>query len=455
MKLTTEETRTLPVGHKAEGPKLTGESILRLAAGTFLTRVFNLFILFVTDIIIAGMLGPAGKGYITNCRLWATSLSMFLALGLDSTAIYYVGKDHGDFRYLARSYGKYLLFSALPIVCLLWVLQGVADLFHGMEELFWPTAVLTLASLSIALFSAIFTGAGRLAYTNSLSMVGSSMLMVAVSGLYWASMHGTLPVLAAICAAQCVNALLLLGAGLKMQPPTVPSSIEKKNFISYSSKMYVSNLGGFLYMRANVMTLTLYSSMGEVGLYSMAQIFADLVFIFPNILINIVFPEVAGMSRDDGAARVSQASRFASTLSLISALGIAALSPVLIKWFLGGNFDGSIPITMVLLFGSWIAATGMITSIYFNAVNKPEIPAAGVWIGVIVAVVLTIVLAPKWGGYGAAVSLVCSRALVAVYLVVTYMNETHEKLSGLLIVRPDELRKSFAVFMNKTGWKRA
>ena len=423
--------------------ELNAKTIVSLTVETYAVRILSLGASFVSNILLARLLGPEGKGYIATVLFWSSLVSSILVFGLDSTAVYFVGKSPGRFHKLARLFLVYVIVATLLGAVVLQVVDRLAGLFRGQYALTWFAAGLILMMLLAALYNTLYIGVGQLSFTNWVSVIGTVLSLLSLSGLYWMGLADVTLILLAMLVVQALIDLWLVIRALLLPRLGAADPIRWLDFGKYASKVYLGNLAGFLYFRGNFMILSLSAPIGEVGIYSIAQIFADVILILPTTLINIIFPKVAGMSKEAAIQRVSETTRITVVVTLAMALGIASVGMLLIPLIFGRAFQAAAGMVWILCLGAWVTASGMILSIYFNGANKPQVPSAAAWIGFAVVTLLTFVLAPQWGGYGAAVALSLSRLLVAGYMLILYLRDSRERLAAVILAGPDDWRRGF------------
>jgi O-antigen/teichoic acid export membrane protein len=422
---------------------LDAKTIIGLTVETYTVRFFTLGASFVSSILLARMLGPEGQGYIATVQFWSSLIASFLILGLDSTAVYFAGSSPGRFGRLARFLSAYTCVAAAVGILILYSVQRVSDLFRDQSALVWFASGLILTSLATALFNALYIGIGRLSLTNRISAVGTALYLAALLTLTLARTGDTRLVLLALFSVQALTNAYLIIRALRYRSTTEAKPIFWRELWQYALKVYAGNLAGFLYFRSNFMILSLSASMAVVGIYSIAQVFSDVILILPTTLINIIFPRVAGMPKETTIQRVSETARFSVAVTFVLAAGIAASSTVIVPLAFGRAYASAVGMVWILCLGAWVAAGGMVLSIYFNSTNKPEVPSTAAWIGFAVAASTTWLLAPRWGGYGAAVALSLSRAVVAGYMLILYLRDSRERLTTVILAGPMDWRRGF------------
>lgn len=419
--------------------ELKAKTILTLTLETYAVRFLALGASFVSNILLARLLGPEGKGYLATAFLWSSLLAGILTLGLDSTAIYYVGKSHSNFFLLAKGFLVYAIVASLLGTGILQLVGLYGGVFDGHPILLWVTSGFVLSTLLTLLFNVLYIGLGRLSFVNKVSAASSFFCTLFLIAMFIIGIRDIQSVLWGVLASQLISTSWLVFAILWVRPFEKAESIHWLEFSQYAFKVYIGNLAGLFYLKSNFLILTLMASVKEVGIYSIAQIFSDIILILPTALINIFFPRVAGMNREQAIKSVSQITRFSAAISLLMTLGISIAATFLVPIAFGSAFQPAIGMVWILCIGSWLGAVGMVTSIYFNGVGKPEIPSSAGWIGFVLVTLLTIIFVPQWGGYGAAMAVCLSRMAVTGYMLVRYLQDSREKPFTVLFLQLADL----------------
>lgn len=412
--------------------------VVHLTMHTYLTRLFVLGTSFVSNVLLARLLGPEGKGYIATATLWSAIIASILAFGLDSAAIYFIGKAHGRSHRLAAFFAAYASTAAWVGAFALFFFSQVSVILASQPRLVFATGLLIWTTLAVALFNALYIGLGRLVFVNWVAALGAIAYLAALIVFSFMGERTVWPVLWSVVAIQGVSAIWMM-IRARAVPRSEEMPIFRQEFVTYAFKSYVGNLAGLLYGRISFVVLSMTVTPSEVGIYSMALVFADLILVLPTALINILLPTVAALPRAEAISRVSIATRYSFGLALLMALGVCLISVFLVPFALGESFRPAVGMIWVLSAGAWIAAGSMCLSIYFNGTNKPEIPSSAAWLGTLLAVVLSLILARTWGGYGAAASLGIARVVVGIYLLNRYLGDTHERLSNVVLLHPADL----------------
>ena len=424
-----------------EAEPLSSKLVVRLTAETYAARFSTLALSLVSNILLARMLGPEGKGYVAAALLWSGTLASLLIFGLDSSAVYFIGQSPGRFRRLVRIFVVYALAMGLVGTILLHGINHWSGVFGGETGLVWAVSALLLTGLLTVLFNALYIGLGQLSRTNRVAVVGAALTLIFLLASYVVGASSLRTVVLGIAGLQAVIAAYLVIRALTLPRIEPAFSIRWPDFGRYSFKAYAGNLAGILYSRSNLMILSVSASMSEVGIYSIALVFADVVLILPNTLINIIFPKVAAMSTEQAVQRISETCRFATVVALAIAVGVGLAATLVIPVAFGSAFQPAVGMAWILCAGAWLGTSGMVLSIYFYGAGRPEVPASASWLGFAFVAALTYGLAPRWGGYGAAVAVSLSRLVVAGYMLIRYLRDSRERWTRVVLPGPADWQR--------------
>jgi O-antigen/teichoic acid export membrane protein len=419
--------------------ELNAKVVLKLIAQTYSVRVFSLAASFLANILLARLVGPEGKGYLATALFWSGLLAGLLTFGLDSAAVYYVGKFPATFPQLSKSFAVYAMVATILGTAVLITIERQTNLLAGQQLLIWITAGLIFTSLVTGLFDTLYIGLGRLSLTNLVNAVGSAAYLILLLGAFMLHGNSYAMILLGILAIQLCSSGYLILNSFVLSHGKQDSPVPWPAFGRYAMKVYAGNLAGIFYLQTNFMILSLVAPTREVGIYSIAQIFSDFILILPATLVNIMFPRAAAMSSAQVIRNVTQAARLSLTTVFVMAVATSLGASFLVPLVFGTAFKPAAGMIWILCFGSAVGALGMILSIYFNGVGRPEIPSSAAWIGFVVVGALTLLLAPRWGGYGAAAAISGSHLIVSLFMLYRYLRDTREDPISILVPRLNDL----------------
>lgn len=179
---------------------------------------------------------------------------------------------------------------------------------------------------------------------------------------------------------------------------------------------------------------------GQVGLYAVAGLLAQLVWVLARGGAVALYPLFA--VHDDpavGTRRLAEASRLATTVGITGAILLAIAAPALIPMVYGEDFAGAVQPLWLLLPGVAMFSPAIVASAYFLGRGSPGRNVITSGIGLIVTLALDLMLVPRFGIAGAAVASTASYATTAAATLILLRRGTGLRLTDLLVPRRHDL----------------
>lgn len=380
----------------------------------------------ISSIVTARVLGESGRGdYFFMVTLSAT-LVQLTNLGLPVSGSYDVARD--------TSVTPSVVANALWVSIVgaggvgLAVALG-AHAFGALQDT--PVSYLLLAaclappSLFFMIVANVLTGQERFVEFNVLEAGsrGAAVAGIVVAGVVGAGAGGFVGAAIATWAASAAAtaAAALRGHRLRLR---FDRALFTKG-LRYATKAYVITLLGFLVLRANVFLLRREYGPAELGLYSIAAQFSDVLAIVPQAIALVLFPRLVRDTATRWTATVRAA--VGATIVTVAACGVTALAagPV-IRFLYGDEFAPAAAVLRIMLPGVICLGVSNVLSQYLGALGMPR-ALVGIWAAAAVVLgALSLVLVPDHASAGAAASLSLTYAglLVAILVLVRHYRST-------------------------------
>ena len=227
--------------------------------------------------------------------------------------------------------------------------------------------------------------------------------------------------------AMLVNALLY---GLALRATTSGESSEPRaahapppvrEILGTSTAMGLRSAASVLFVSSSLWVLSWARPHEEVAVYGVAATLLQLMAAIPSIANFVVPQEFAVLHADGRNAEMERLARTAATLvAILSAAclaGLLLLGRPLVRLAYGGSYVGAWGILLVLAIGSfWDCASGGAGYVLQMAGHHVRLLLLTVG-GAVLNVVLSLVLAPLWGGYGIAAATTVTLIAVNVAMV--------------------------------------
>ena len=411
----------------------------RRVASVFSTQVTMFAMAFVTSMLVAGILGTAGKGTYVAISGFPALLSAFAMFGLPSAINYFAGRGVSLSRLILLSYQLTALL-AIASVGLVWlllprlegsILSAACPLpaagapagpcqYDDMLRLILVTVPFSFLS---AFGGSILYGRQAVKRYNLIQLGTSAFTLVWVVVAVWL-LH--LGVRAAVWGSVIVTvstAVLVMGAVHRLPRPEQEQRTTFRKIAGYSARTYPATLSGYFSYRADTYILQASlasrheSSTSPLGLYSLAVTMDEALFYVPNAVATLFLPRVAGMTVEESSVQVGRVGRLTTLITLAAGVALIPAAYILVGVVLR-QYRDCLPAFLVLLPGVVSLSVGKVMTSYIGGRGRPGTIAAGSLISVVLNVILNIVLIPVLGIVGASLSSLISytiQAAIAVY----------------------------------------
>ncbi len=415
-------------------------SLSNLARHTFLTRVVLIVFSFTSNVIIARLLGPDGKGYVSLGMSWPFLLANLSTLGLETACIYFTSRDLSAFPRFIKFILLYTLIIGGTAALVFGVISIKINLFKVSQNLEILSALLLLLYVATILLNAVYTGAGLLPVFNLVSIITWFFFVLYLVTLFEVPVKTANSVLAGFVVLQALNILSLLGysylKGTFASQGASPSDLSiREIFVGYSLKTYPASIAGLAHLRVNILVLSFSSPAQEVGIYSVAQSIVETLFLLPVAVSTGLLPRVASAHGKEAIELVTTTTRLTFFITMALSLVVSIASVLLIPIIFGQQFQASTYVVLALIPTACAYSIVRILATYFNGINRPVVPSVASTAGVTILVVLTILLSPSQGASGAALAMSLSYIALGLWLLAVYTRSTKTAILTILLPR--------------------
>jgi stage V sporulation protein B len=372
---------------------------------------------FATSVLLANWLGAADRGLL-GIMITASGVGLAVAgLGLPMAVMYFASrKDASGPRLLADTviYGLLLAAVFIPGAWLLrhqlshlladgrgsraWILAGV---LVPLTFLDWTTHNQLLGKLRFGLYNVLVI----------LSKLATLALVVVLLGVLGFGLGGAL---VATMAASVVMILGSLPAILSEGAPR-PDRALFRHLVAYGSKVQIGSVLQLLNYRLDIIVLSLFVPLSEVGYYFVAAFLAELVVTIANAFQSSVLPLVSHYDQDDRQRSTTVAAvRHHTILALLAIVANAVFSPIIILVALSHDYRPALTPFFILLPSMLFLGLGTVVQGDLRGRGRPGLSSAYAAVAVVVTVVLDLALIPPFGVVGAAIASVCAYTIYGV-----------------------------------------
>lgn len=416
-------------------------SFLRHSISTFATQIILMVFGIATGIVTARILGPHVKGQAALLTMITQILFMVGNMGLGSAFSFFIAKK--------RFSGRQILTAAL-VSALLFGTVCVAGFYasYPLHASVWsgiPSTLILLSALLGALtiyttyLTRIVVGYGRIFSMNIGDLVRSTVNFLGTVVFLMVWNFGLGGVVSALWLATIAQALVLL---VVLKDSILPARFWGEGFISeclsYGIKSHALLLINFLNYRIDMLLLKHFSDDTAVGYYSLAVGMAELMWLAPNAAVAPLFAGVAQSEAADRSIITLRTVRWSLIFLLVLAVAGILLGRPFIGLLYGKEFLPSYLPFLGLLPGICLFPIFKLLTVDLAARGYPGYGTIASAVALVTNVVVNVLLIPRLGTLGAALSSSISYSFMAVISLVFFLQVTSYRMKDVFTISVEE-----------------
>lgn len=361
---------------------------------------------FLTSLVTARVLGPAGRGTLATLTFLAGLLGVMATVGLaEVTVVWFKRRGMSLKETVAAVVPPVAVGNVLAVIALIAVsliaLPGTRDV-HG--ALIAACVTVVVASTAWVLARAL-NASGNFGVTSAGLATQSGVAMLATL-LFLIPLHlGVFGAVAAVAIGTLAGALVLAPRSRAVGLTLIPRF--DRRFLAaalpYGSRVLLADALELVAARFDLFLVYLIVGHAAAGEYSIALTISGMVGLAPFALGYVTFQRIASRSGDDALSLTAQSCRAGVVLAGGTAvtLGIAAVP--LIPIVFGSSYAAAVAPSLLLILGTLIASIAVLLA---RAVAAQGDPRLSLYVGITtvgIMVVADLALLPMVGIVGAGV----------------------------------------------------
>lgn len=429
---------------------LAASELENQGAHTLIFSALSVGLGFALSVLITRVYGPGGKGVLDLTAATAGLFSLVLGCSANTGATHISAQQRGLSEKLLLpllglgAFAGILTWSALRL--------GTAEAEHlgllpAVDAGFWARyiALAVMVSVWSGVLRGSVVGLEGLVFINRTEAVTRLLYVLALLALILGARVETRilrPGHFAV-ASLVIAAVFVAVYFWRLLPRLLAGPAPWSALFAFSLPVHATNVLHFLNHRADVFFLSAVRGTDEVGIYTLAVSFSQLILLVSSAFAQPLLPQVsAGTDPAAIALTAARICRLYLALSTVAAVLLALAVPPLLPLVFGRAFGGSTLPLLILLPG--VVAFGLVNILisYFAGSGRGSLNFGISVVSVIVTLGGNAWLAPKLGAIGAALVSSASYGLAAA-------------LSGCFFVRCTGLSAARSFLPRGSDWRAA
>jgi O-antigen/teichoic acid export membrane protein len=374
-------------------------------------------------LVVARTLGASGRGEVAFLIAVSTLTSWIASIGIQQANANIGGNRRETVPRLATNSVLWALGLGLAGTL---VVSGLVAIFPAVggpvPPLLLALTLLFVPSTLLKLFlQYLLQSHYRFKITNIAWVAGPMTSAVANAVL---AAVGLLSVEAAISiwiAGQTLSALMLCWYLARHFGFGRPDRALAREAASFGLKTHIGELAALGNYRADQWFVGAISGSRELGHYSIAVAWAELLFYIPGVIALLQRPDLVRADPQSAIRIAGQSIRRGLLLAAVAASVLILAAPLLCVTVFGTEFQGSIDDLRVLALGGVGITTMVLLANTMNAQRRPLLAAVADAVALVVTLGLDVLLIPGLGGLGAAIATTCAYAVGSLVLTVVFV----------------------------------
>lgn len=364
----------------------------------------------VASLIVARIGGPAVVGEYALIRVLPWLFGVLLSCGLPTASAYFLAGEPKDRS--IRPTLALMTVAGAALGTLAWL--ACAGPFQALFFKQMPvrlvvlTGVLVVTQLATVTAKACCQGSGDIAGAN-LVIVAEELWFVFVypAVLLTGGERGVASVILALIISgslATLTGLLRLAQRRFFSGWGLPSVATAKRITAFGARGQLGNLLWLTNLRFDFVLLGALAGPAVLGIYAVASKFAELMRLVPTAINYVLYPRFAHL---DGEQATTEARRLlprAAALTLVMTPFLAVATYFALPLLYGSAFRRAVTPAEIIIIGLSIEGAAAVASAYLLGRGRPGLNSIGMGVGATITVTLDIILIPRYGALGGAVT---------------------------------------------------
>jgi O-antigen/teichoic acid export membrane protein len=400
---------------------------------------------FISSILVARLIGVAGKGIMSLFIESVFGIVIFSGLGIGNGQIYHVSKTPDRIKFFfSNAYLFSLILSggtALGYFTIGYLFNFKLITIMGWEAIFLAIIVAPVMQMIVfqrQYFLAIHNY--KIAKANYALTMGLPLLIYFM--VYFLGLVTVNNLITAFVIGQVISFIYFQMLIYRVGPKREAFSWRfARDSFSFGIRQYLSDVLQYLSYRIDFFLVAWFLGQNGLGLYSVAVAMAEITSRLTHEIGTILFPAFA--SGNISPIQAAPILRKIFFVSLVIAVVLVLASYHIIVLIFGEKFVGAVPAFRLLLVGTLGYSMVLVTFNYTAASGQPELGIPIFAITVILEVILNIMLLPKSGIVGAAIAATVSYWCAACIFLIIFCKKNKCSVMDAMVIRLEDLKNIF------------
>lgn len=418
-------------------------------------NVLQSVLALLTGVMVARLLGPAGRGDLAAIQNWGSFIASLASYGLHESAVYFSARRPEDGgRYWVSATGAALIVAVPFALVGYWLLPWLMPTQSVNVVLMARVYLLVLIPLFAFYGMPLDVLRGRRDFLtwNVLQFLPTlGWLLLLLSALFlesttpvflaygYLAIHGSLFLVIAVVAASRI------GGPFRLDVRLWPS------LIRYGLPLTAAAVPAYCMQSGRIAQLLLLAFLDSqsVGLFVVAIAYSSMVTPLSHVVATVAFPYISAQSTDNERGKLlTQCLPITALLIIVLSMGLFLLAPLLLPLLFGGEFQAAIPAAMVMVLSGALSGVAKILEDGLRGFGKPGVILVGQTVSLGVTTLCIGLLVRPLGIVGGGVGMVMGALTLLGYFLLQMQRLADLPLHRLMIPTTGEITGAWHSFAN-------
>ena len=364
-----------------------------------------------TGILTARILGPAGRGELAAMILWPLFVASVTTLGVPSSLIYHLRRQSDERERLVTNgfaMAALLGMAAAAVAAIIlprWLHAYSPAVIHAAQcfLITVPLCSVTLAGRAVLEAAHDFTASNAIQILTPLATL--LVLLGLLAGHSMSPLTAAVAYIAASVPSFCLMLSRVRRTGLRAARLRLAAM---KQILQYGIRSYGIDVLGTLALQVDQVLVVSLLSAGAMGSYVVVLSISRMLNVFQTSVVMVLFPKAAGHNANKVLAMTGESVRISGLVTAACGAMVCLAGPTLLRVVYGAEYEAAAGALRVLVLEAVLSGIVFVLAQAFMALNRPGVVTLLQGLGLSLSVPMMLWLIPRYGIYGAAISLLTS-----------------------------------------------
>src|ERR1022692_1583320 len=380
----------------------------------------------VASLIVARIGGPTVVGEYALLRVLHWLFGVVLSCGLPTASAFFLAGEHATDNRL-RPTLSVMTVAGAAIGVVAWLASAAP--FQALFFKQMPVRLVVI--MAIVVVTQLLTVTAKGCCQGSGDIAGANLVIV-VEELWFVFCYPVVLLIqgdkgvASVILALLISGTLAALTGLARLSQRgffrqwgTPSAALAKQIAAFGGRGQLGNMLWLMNLRFDFVLLGALAGPAVLGIYAVASKFAELLRRVPTAINYVLYPRFARLGIEQATTEARRLLPRATALTLVMAPFLAVLCYIALPILYGQAFAGAIVPAEIITAGLAIEGAAAVSSAFLLGSGRPGLNSIGMGVGATITVALDVILIPRYGALGGAITSAVTYVVTA--LTLTYI----------------------------------